>query len=87
MNDKRINEALLGLEEVGMKMAIAHTWSMNKDELLEKFKEVCKEYSVDEGVFAALNLIGACGVVLTDKYEVDKGELIEIFENITGRKL
>ena len=87
MNDKRINEALLGLEEVGMKLALEHVWSIDKDELLEKFKEVCEEYSVDEGVFAALNLIGACGVVLTDKYDVDKDELIEIFEKITEIEL
>ena len=87
MDDKTFSKSLLALEEVGMKLALEQAWSIDKDELLKNFKEVCKEYSVDKGVFAALFLAGACGVVLTDKYEVDKDELIEIFEKITEIEL
>lgn len=87
MNNKTIREGILALEEVGMKLALEQAWSIDKDELLERFKDVCKEYSVEEGIFAALFIIGACGVVLTDKYEVDKDELIDIFEKITEIEL
>ncbi len=87
MNDKTIRENILVLEEVGMKLALKQAWSIDKDELLERFKELCKEYNADESVFAALFIIGACGVVLTDKHEVDKDELIEIIEKITEIEL
>lgn len=86
MNDKNIGELLLELEEVGMKDSLDQTWLMTKPALLGKFKETCEEFNNKDSFFIMIFLIGMTGTVLADKYLVDKDELIEIFEEVSGIK-
>ena len=84
--DQELLQSMEKILNLGMKMTINKAFEMDEEELLSKFKDAACDSLGDKssGMFGLMFLIGACGSVLSTKYERSEKELIELIKETNG---
>ena len=84
--EQELLKSMENILSLGMKMSVDQAFEMDEEELLSKFKGAACESLEDKssGMFGLMFLIGACGAVLSTKYEKNEKELIELIKETNG---